>query len=119
MMLVNRLCASPPHAVVLESRALRWMWHGVSGPLTRPLTTAMYWNHVTNPLFYLLVWGGGLIAWGAVFWSLRNRGGPILFFERHVAPGWGASILAPIGLFDSERRPNLPVRPLSPSLGGV
>ena len=117
--LVNRMFRETHHAVVLENWGVLWMWHSVQVLLMCVLTTGMYWNGVTNPLWYLLLWGGGLIAWGAVFWSLRKRGGPILFIERQVAHVWGASILAVIGLFIIEMLLKLPVLTLSPILAVI
>jgi serine/threonine-protein kinase len=121
--LVNRMFRETHHAVVLENWGMLWMLHSAEVLLMCAATTAMYWGGVTNPLWYLLVWGGGLVAWGAVFWSLRKRGGPILFIERQVAHVWGAALLAVIGLFVVEMLLKLPVLTLSPILavigGGV
>ena len=57
---------------------------------------------MTNPGWYLLLWGGGLIAWGIYFWHLRKRGGPVLFVERQIAHVWGAAVVATIGVFVLE-----------------
>jgi serine/threonine-protein kinase len=116
--LVNRMFRETHHAVVLENWGMLWMWHSVKVLLLCTLTTVMYW-HGVDRWWYLLLWGGGLIAWGAVFWSLRKRGGPILFIERQVAHVWGAAILAVIGVFIVEMLLNLPVLALSPVLAVI
>jgi serine/threonine-protein kinase len=74
---------------------------------------------VDNPLWYLLLWGGGLIVWGAVFWQLRKRGGPVLFIERQVAHVWAGAILATISIFVVEILLKMPVLTLSPILAVV
>ena len=115
VVLVNRVFRETHHAVVLENWGVLWMWHSVKVLLLCALTTLMYRNGVDR-LWYLLLWGGGLIAWGAVFWSLRKRGGPILFIERQVAHVWGSAILMVIGVFIVEMLLKLPVLTLSPIL---
>src|SRR5262249_20302141 len=63
----NRAFRATPHAVVLENFGLLWMCHSGKILLQCVLTTAMAWGGVTNPWWYLLLWGGGLVAWGAIF----------------------------------------------------
>jgi serine/threonine-protein kinase len=74
---------------------------------------------VRSPLWYLLLWGGGLCAWGPVFWSLRKRGGPVLFIERQVAHVWAAGVASTIGVFLLEMLLGLPVLSLSPMLAVI
>lgn len=107
------------HAVVLENWGVLWMWHSLMIFLQCAMTTAMAWEGVTNPWWYLLLWGGGLIVWGAAFWSLRKRGGPVLFVERQVAHVWGAAVLATISNFVIEVLLGLPVLTLSPVLAVI
>jgi serine/threonine-protein kinase len=107
------------HAVVLENWGRLWMMHSLKVLLLCVLTTGMWWGGVTNPLWYVLVWGGGLMAWGAVFWSLRKRGGPVLFVERQVAHVWGGAIIATIMVFITEMLLGLPVLTLSPILAVI
>jgi serine/threonine-protein kinase len=114
--LFARMFRETHHAVVLENWGLLWMWHSAKVLLLCVLTTFMFWGGVTNPLWYLLPWGAGIIAWGAVFWSLRKRGGPILFVERQVAHVWGSAIASVIGVFIVEILLGLPVLKLSPIL---
>src|SRR5205814_1854460 len=101
-LLFARMFRETHHAIVLENWGLLWMWHSAKVLLLCVLTTAMFWHDVTNPLWYLILWGVGLIGWGGVFWSLRKRGGPILFVERQVAHVWGSAIAAVIGVFMVE-----------------
>src|SRR5262245_39696377 len=83
------------------------------------ITTVMAWQGVSNPLWYLLLWGGGLIVWGAFFWHLRKRAGPVLFIERQVAHVWGAAVLATIAVFVIEVLLGLPVLKLAPMLAVI
>jgi len=114
-----RVLRETPHAVVLENWGLLWMAHSVKILLLCLLTNWLAWEEVDNPLWYLLLWGGGLIAWGAVFWQLRKRGGPVLFIERQVAHVWGGAIVATIGVFVVEILLGLKVLTLSPILAVV
>jgi serine/threonine-protein kinase len=59
------------------------------------------------------------MAWGAVFWSLRKRGGPVLFVERQVAHVWGGAIVATVMVFVTEMLLPLPVLTLSPILAVI
>jgi serine/threonine-protein kinase len=118
VVLVNRMFRETHHAVVLENWGMLWMWHSVKVLLLCTLTEVMYWNGVDR-VWYLLLWGGGLFAWSAVFWSLRKRGGPILFIERQVAHVWGSAILAVMGVFVVEMLLKLPVLSLSPILAVI
>jgi serine/threonine-protein kinase len=104
------------HAVVLENWGALWMVHSVKVFLLCWLTSWLAWRGVTDPRWYVLLWGGGLVAWGAVFWRLRKRGGPVLFVERQVAHVWGAAVAATICIFWVEQLLGLPVLTLSPVL---
>ena len=92
-------------------RITRWCWRTgaccgwpqrAGAADVRPDDLAGLVDDVTNPLWYLLLWGGGLIVWACVFWQLRKRPGPVLFIERQVAHVWGAAIAATIGVFVIE-----------------
>src|SRR5262249_36371287 len=74
---------------------------------------------VSNPYIYLLLWGGGLIVWGAVFWGLRKRAGPVLFIERQIAHVWAAAVAATIGVFILEIAMGMPVLSLAPMLAVI
>ncbi len=104
------------NAVVLENWGVLWMCHSLKILITCALTTWMACRGVDNPLWYLLLWGGGLCAWGAVFWWLRKRGGPVLFIERQVAHVWASAVAATIGVFLLEILLGLKVLTLSPLL---
>ncbi len=114
--LLNRMLSETHHAVVLENWGLLWMWHSVTVFLMCVLTNSMFWLEVREPLWYLLIWGGGLFVWGSIFWSLRKRGGPVLFVERQVAHVWGAAVLGTISVFVIEILLKQPVLTLSPIL---
>jgi serine/threonine-protein kinase len=117
--LFNRAFRATPHAVVLENWGVLWMWHSLKVFLMCVLTAWMAWRGVDNPLWYLLLWGGGLVAWGSIFWNLRKRGGPVLFVERQVAHVWAGAVLATIGVFVVEILLGLPVLTLSPLLAVI
>jgi serine/threonine-protein kinase len=74
---------------------------------------------VTNPLWYLLFWAGGLVIWGAIFWHLRKRAGPVLFVERQIAHVWGAAILGTVSVFVLEMLLGLPVLRLAPMMAVI
>jgi serine/threonine-protein kinase len=107
------------NAVVLENWGVLWMCHSGAVFLQCVLTTAMKWNGVANPAWYLLLWGGGLMVWGAIFWWLRKRGGPVLFIERQIAHVWGGAILATVSVFFVEMLLGLPVLALAPMLAVI
>jgi serine/threonine-protein kinase len=112
----SRMFRETHHAVVLENWGLLWMCHALKIFLQCVVTTAMAWNGVENPLWYLGLWGGGLIAWGFIFWNLRKQAGPVLFIERQVAHVWAAAILATIGVFVLEMLLRVHVLQLAPML---
>jgi eukaryotic-like serine/threonine-protein kinase len=117
--LLQRALRETHHAVVLENWGLLWMYHSAMIVLICALTTAMHWSGINDPVWYLLLWGGGLMVWGTVFWQLRKRGGPVLFVERQVAHVWAGSLAATIGLFIVEVLLQLPVLKLSPILAVI
>jgi serine/threonine-protein kinase len=104
------------NAPVLENWGVLWMWHSLTIFLLCLVTGGMKWLEVENPWYYLVLWGGGLVAWGSIFWGLRKRGGPVLFVERQVAHVWGGAVAATVGVFVTEWLLGLPVLTLSPLL---
>ena len=120
--LFGRLFRETHHAVVLENWGVLWMCHSLKIFLQCVITTVMAWQGVTNPLWYLLLWGGGLVVWGGIFWHLRKRAGPVLFIERQVAHVWAAAILGTISVFVLEillRRPVLELAPMLAVIAGI
>jgi eukaryotic-like serine/threonine-protein kinase len=117
--LLRRMLRETHHAVVLENWGVLWMWHSLKILLLCALTNWMAWQGVANPLWYLLLWGGGLAAWGWVFWTMRKRGGPVMFVERQIAHVWGGAIVATVGVFVVEILLGLPVLKLSPILAVI
>ncbi|MFO0879134.1 MAG: serine/threonine-protein kinase [Gemmataceae bacterium] len=115
----GRLFRETHHAVVLENWGLLWMAHSAKILLQCVLTTALAWSHVENPVVYLLLWGGGLMAWGGVFWGLRKRAGPVLFVERQVAHVWAAAVMATIAIFVLEILLGMHVLRLAPMLAVI
>jgi serine/threonine-protein kinase len=115
----NRTFRETPHAVVMENFGLLWMMHSVKILLLCGLTTWLACHDIDNPLWYLLLWGVGLIVWGFVFWQLRKRAGPVLFIERQVAHVWGAAIVATIGVFVVEILLKEKVLSLAPMLAVI
>jgi serine/threonine-protein kinase len=115
----RRAFRETPHAVVLENWGLLWMWHSGMILLICALTTALKRGGVEQPVWYLLLWGGGLVVWGWAFWTLRKRGGPVLFVERQVAHVWGAAVAATVAVFLAEVLLRLPVLTLTPLLAVI
>jgi serine/threonine-protein kinase len=110
------------HAPVLENWGTLWMWHSLKIFLLCALTNILLWWGVASPWPYVALWGGGLIIWGIIFWSLRKRGGPVQFIERQIAHVWGSAIIATIFVFLIEvlleLRP-LTLSPILPVIAGM
>ena len=119
IVLLRRALRETHHAVVLENWGVLWMYHSAMILLITALTTWMHEAGVSNPFWYLLLWGGGLMVWGTAFWQLRKRGGPVLFVERQVAHIWAGSVVATISVFVVEVLLRLPVLTLSPILAVI
>jgi serine/threonine-protein kinase len=119
---VARLFRETHHATVLENWGLLWMWHALLLVLLCCFTNWLYlrrptWPAIDEHWVYVLLWGGGLLLWGPIFWALRRRAGPVTAVERQVAHVWGASIVAVILLFVVEWLLGLAPLTLSPVLG--
>jgi serine/threonine-protein kinase len=104
------------HAAVLENWGLLWMWHSLKAFLQCTATALLAGLGVGHRWPYLLIWVVGLLIWCAIFWSLRKRGGPVLFVERVIAHVWGAAVIGTVGVFFVEMLMGLPVLTLSPVL---
>jgi serine/threonine-protein kinase len=106
------------HAPVLENWGLLWMWHSLQIFLLCAVTNWMLWQGYNVHWPYLALWGIGLVTWGSIFWTLRRRGGPVLFIERQIAHVWAAGVAASIGVFIVEwlLAPKVNVLDLSPCL---
>lgn len=115
----NRTFRATPHAAIMENFGLLWMWHSAVVLLMCGLTSGLACGDVKNPLWYLLLWGGGLIVWACIFWHLRKRAGPVLFVERQVAHVWGGAIAATIGVFVVEYLLGEEVLSLAPMLAVI
>ena len=109
------------HAVVLENWGLLWMCHSVMILLhVRADDVAWRWCGVTNPWWYLLLWGGGLIVWGGGLLEPAQRGGPVLFVERQVAHVWAGAVAGDHRRLRASRCCcGLPVLTLSPMLAVI
>ena len=116
---VSRLLRETHHAAVLENWGLLWMWHSAVIFVLCIVTQIMAWSHVTSHLYYLAVWGTGLLTWGTIFWRLRRRGGPVLFVERQIAHAWAGGTSASVGLFLIEVVQGLPSLTLAPVLAVI
>jgi serine/threonine-protein kinase len=115
----NRLLRETHHAGVLENWGRLWMLHSGVIFLLCLLTQVMAWSKVDSHVYYLAVWASGLVTWGAIFWRIRRRAGPVLFVERQIAHAWAAGVAASIGLFVIEVVRDLPVLTLSPVLAVI
>jgi tRNA A-37 threonylcarbamoyl transferase component Bud32 len=117
--IVARLFRETHHAPVLENWGLLWMWHSLVLLVACLLTEAVQISGVTSRIAFAALWIVGLGMWAAVFWTLRNRMGPVTFVERQVAHVWGASMVAIGSLFLLEWWLNLPCLTLTPLLAVV
>jgi serine/threonine-protein kinase len=107
------------NAPVLENWGVLWMWHSLAVFGLCVLTAWLKWQGYEAPWWYLLLWGGGMVVWGGIFWGLRKRGGPVLFVERQVAHVWGGAVASTIGVFLVEWVLGLQVLELSPILAVI
>jgi hypothetical protein len=114
--LVTRFFRDTHHAPVLENWGLLWMWHSLALLLLCCVTGAMHWAGERQHWPYLFLWSVGLIVWGAIFWNLRRRGGPVTFVEREIGHAWAAGVIASIGVFVVEVQLGLDVLTLTPIL---
>src|SRR5947209_16486696 len=94
------------------------MWHSLQVFLLCFVTNWMLWQGYREHWPYLALWAVGLVTWGSIFWTLRRRGGPVLFIERQIAHAWAAGVAASIGVFIVEwlLSPKVEVLTLSPIL---
>jgi serine/threonine-protein kinase len=114
--LMNRILRATHHATVLENWGLLWMWHSLMTFLLCLTTALMHWNEVKNPLWYLLLWGAGVFAWGMIFLGLRRRGGPVTFVERQIVHAWAGGVSATVTVFLVEVLLGYDVLTLSPMI---
>jgi serine/threonine-protein kinase len=117
--LFKRIFRETHHAVVLENWGMLWMIHSAMVMLICTATFGLRWSGRENPLYYLGLWGGGLIVWGAFFWSLRKRAGPVLFVELQVAHVWAGAVVSTICVFIVEILLGLEVLTLTPLLAVI
>jgi eukaryotic-like serine/threonine-protein kinase len=119
---VSRLLRETHHAAVLENWGLLWMWHSLAIFLICLATQVMAWLSIDSHGAYLMLWGAGLVTWGAIFWRLRRQGGPVLFVERQIAHAWAGGMVGSIALFVIEvvkGDPSLSLSPVLPVLAGM
>ena len=114
---VARLFRETHHASILQNWGVLWMWHSLVLLVVCLLTNGLQAWGVTNRWNYFLLWTAGLGAWASVFWSLRQRMGPVTFVERQIAHIWAASMASIAMLFPLEYVLGFPVLELSPILG--
>jgi serine/threonine protein kinase len=112
----SRILRETHHAPVLENWGMLWMWHSLEIFSLCAVTSAMRLADIKDHWPYMALWSIGLIAWGAIFWNLRRRGGPVTFVERQIAHAWAAGVIASIGIFVVEVLLNRPVLELTPIL---
>ncbi|WP_145178576.1 serine/threonine-protein kinase [Rubripirellula lacrimiformis] len=116
---VARLFRETHHSAVLENWGTLWIWHSLVLLVACMLTWQLEYHDVQQRWVYATVWIVGLGAWASVFWSMRQRMGPVTFIERQVAHVWGASMIAIGSLFPLEWWLQMPVLSLSPMLGVI
>ena len=102
------------HASVLENWGLLWIWHSLVLLVACVGTNVMYLMGVETRWLYTLTWSVGFGTWGAVFWFVRRRMGPVTFIERQVAHVWAASLVCVFLLFPFEGFLGLPLLRLAP-----
>ncbi len=113
---VTRLFRESHHAPVQENWGLLWIWHSGLLIFLCAITSGMYAIGLRSHWPFLGLWSLGLVAWGAFFWHMRRRGGPVTFVERQIAHAWGAGVAASIAIFIVEVALGLEVLYLTPVL---
>jgi eukaryotic-like serine/threonine-protein kinase len=113
---VSRVFRDTHHAPIQENWGLLWMWHSALILMLCAVTSVLYAAGLRSHGAFLVLWTIGLAAWGAFFWRLRKRGGPVNFVERQIAHAWGAGVAASIALFVVEILLGLDVLSLTPVL---
>jgi len=119
MYFISRLFRETHHAPVMENWGGLWMLHSGMLLLLCAVTNAMWLAGVDDHMTYLLLWSVGLVVWGMVFWTWRQRGGAVTFVERQMAHGWAAGVAASIGVLVVEVALGLPALTLTPVLAVV
>ncbi len=114
--LLSRLLRETHHAPVQENWGVLWMLHSGALIFFYGLTNWFVWRGVTDRWPYVMLFTAGLGGWCWIFWTLRRRGGPILFVERQLVHIWAAGIIALNMLFLAEWLLDLPVLTLAPLL---
>ena len=114
---VARMFRETHHAPILENWGLLWMWHSLALFITCLMTNTLHLLGDTDRWHYAALWTVGLGAWAGVFWTLRNRMGPVTFVERQIAHVWAGSMISVALLFPLEAWLGEPVLRLSPVLG--
>ncbi len=115
--IVSRWFRETHNAPVLQNWGLLWMWHSLVLFVVCGLTNYLQSRGDQNRAHYFLLWTAGLGTWAGVFWSLRQRMGPVTFIERQIAHIWAASMISIAALFPLEYLMRLPPLTLSPLLG--
>lgn len=114
---VARLLRETHHATILQNWGLLWMWHSLVLLVVCLLTNGLHLAGNQNRWSYFLLWTAGLGTWAAVFWTIRQRMGPVTFVERQIAHIWAASMASIAALFPLEYLMGFPALTLSPVLG--
>lgn len=113
---LDRIFRETHHAEVLENWGVLWMWHSLFTLVLCVVTQLIEWSGYGSHETYLALWGIGLVTWGAIFWSMRRRMGPVRFVERQVAHAWAAGVCASVGMFILEVLMGEPPLKFSPLL---
>ncbi len=118
----SRLFRETHHAPVMENWGGLWMGQALFILLFCALTNALLWAGLEQPIYYVALWGVGLVTWAALFWYWRRLGGPVTFVERQIAHAWAAGVIASVGTFVIElalRRPALSLTPVLAVVAGM
>lgn len=111
---LSRLMRETHHVDVLANWGLLWIWHSLVVFVVCFATFVLKYNGDETRLHYFLLWTLGLGIWGAIFWRLRRRSGPVTFVERQIAHLWGSSMVGTALLFPIEGILGLEVLSLAP-----
>jgi hypothetical protein len=103
----------------LENWGGLWIAHSLFTLMLCLLTWGMQQYGVTNRGPYMVLWGGGVLAWAGIFWWIRRRIGPVTFVERQIAHVWASGVAGSFAVLALEWLLGRPVLEYAPMLAVV
>ena len=112
--ILSRTLRETHHAKVLENWGPVWMFHGCAMLVLLFILQGMVSRGFTTHAIHAAVFFCSVPVWGAAFWYLRSRAGPVVFVERQITHVWIAANVACTATFVLEACLDLPIYTLAP-----